>query len=121
MILKINGTDYSEYIQHKVDIVETPRYIDGVNAGVSINGTAIYDRVATKYDLQVSLKPMPQDKVNQIIQLMESESVRVEYTSFLSGTTRTVVMHPISSEVHFLTVDNGRRIYGQTTLSFEEK
>lgn len=119
MIFNINGVDYSTYINKRTNIVETPRYIDGVNTGTSINGTAIYDRVATKYDVSFQLNPLTDTQMNTIATLLENETVTLEYSSFKG--TRTITAQPKMSSVKFFKDNGTNKIYAEVEMTFEEK
>lgn len=121
MTLIIDGVDFSDFIQQKTDIVERPRYIDGKGIGTAINGNAIFDRIATKYDVSFLLKPMPAENIREIIRACEANESEVQYTSVLFDTERSIKAQLSISAVRYLTESNGNRIYGECSIVVSEK
>lgn len=122
--LKINGTDFSAYIQQETDISEKMRKIYGQAQATALDGTTIPNLVAVKYDPSFLMKPLPQNLANTLLALMEYETVTVQYTSFkVAGSgTRTITAFPVSMTVAYAMTDrNGNRIYQPTTIAFEEQ
>ena len=109
--LIINGVDFSDCIQHLVDVNETPIYVDGINVGMSILGTPIYDRVNTRYQNSFSLKPLPRVRFNQLRKACEpSESTFMMTTSREDTVTVCRGQASLSSYSYALDFD-GQRIY----------
>lgn len=121
MTLIINGVDYSEYIQQKTDITETPRRITGANSGTALDGTYIEDYVTTKYDPSFRAKPMPAGKIAELLAACESGYVTLRYFSGRENGIRAILAVPTASTVQFLTQYAESAIYGGLVLSFKEK
>ena len=121
--LTINSVDFSSYIQKTQDIEETMRKIYGKAQATGLDGTAIPNLIAVKWDVSFTTVPMPQDMAEQLIQYMEMETVTVRYTSFkvAGGGVRAIKAMPVTMTVSYAT-DNysGTRIYQGFRLAFEE-
>lgn len=120
--LRINGADYSAYIQQETDISETMTKVIGPAQGEAVDGTTIPDLVKVKWNPSFLLRPLPQSAMATLISLMEQETVGLEYTSVKNGNAelRVITAIPVSITVKFATMYNGGRIYEPTPISFEE-
>lgn len=121
MTLIIDDVDYSAYIQQKNGIKESPREINGANARTSIDGFDIYDVVAYKLDPSFLLKPMPAEMMRTFITAINKAPVRIQYSSFMHNTVRTIEAKAVASSINYLTEANGKRIYGEASVSFRER
>lgn len=120
--LIINNTDYSAYIQQTQDITETLRKIYGKAHGYAVDGTTIPNLIAKKWDPSFMLKPLPQSMAEQLIDLMEMETVTLQYTSVKHGEElREITALPLSMTVNYATYARGERVYQPTVISFEEQ
>lgn len=120
--LIINAVDFSEYIQQETDIKETMTKVIGPAQADAVDGTTIPDLVKIKWNPSFLLKPMPRSMMATLIQMMEQETVELEYTSIKYGdpTLREITAMPVSMTVQYATTSQGERIYADTPLSFEE-
>lgn len=120
--LIINAVDFSEYIQQETDIKETMTKVIGPAQADAVDGTTIPDLVKVKWNPSFLLKPMPRSMMNTLIQMMEQETVELEYTSIKYGdpTLRQITAIPVSLSVQYATTERGERIYADTPISFEE-
>lgn len=122
MILRINGTDYSSYIQQKTDITETPRRITGTAGFTALSGRINEDYIITKYDPSFRLKPLPREKVAALIAEFENPYVSVFYTSvFVETGVRRIQAVPTASTIKYLCDYAGGRVYGDVVISFTER
>ena len=118
--LVINGEDFSGYIQQRTDIKEQMVRITGSAQGVAVDGTTIADLVKIKWNPSFLLQPMPKAKLQRLIDMMQLETVELEYTSVASDELRQIQAVPVSMTVNFATMSYGRYIYDATPISFEE-
>lgn len=119
--LTVNGYDFSPYIQQMTDIKEQMVKVVGPAQDVGIDGTTIPDLIKVKWNPSFRLKPLPQATMNTLINLMQLETVTLQYTSVRSNTTRTITAMPVSMQVQYATTISGNtRIYADTPISFEE-
>ena len=82
--IKINGTDITDYIAHQ-GVKWSRNDIDGVNAGRSISGLMIRDRVATKIRLDITCRPLKNDELRTLLNLLLPEFVTVTYDDPMYG------------------------------------
>jgi len=118
--LKVNGVDLSDYIQQMTDISETMTKVVGPAQDVAVDGTTIPDLIKIKWNPSFRLKPLPQATMQMLINLMQLETVTLQYTSVTSGTLRTITAMPVSMQVQYATSKWDERIYADTPISFEE-
>ena len=82
--ISIDGTDITPYIAHKG--VKWTRYdIDGVAAGRTISGLMIRDRVATKIRLDITCRPMKNDELRILLNILLPEFISVTYDDPMLG------------------------------------
>lgn len=55
--------------------------LDGPNAGRSLNGKMIRDRIAIKDKIEISCRPLDDNELNILINLVEPETITVEFFS----------------------------------------
>ena len=83
--IKIDGTDITNYIAFNG--VKWSRHdIDGPNAGRSMSGLMIRDRVATKIRLDITCRPLNHDELHALLNLILPEFVTVTYNDPMYGT-----------------------------------
>ena len=82
--IKIDGTDITDYIAHQ-GVKWSRNDIDGVNAGRSISGLMIRDRVATKIRLDITCRPLKNDELRTLLNLLLPEFVTVTYDDPMYG------------------------------------
>ena len=120
--LFIDDVDFSSYIQQETDITEKMRRVVGPAQDTAIDGTTIPDLITYKWDPSFLLKPMPRATLDVLLEKMQQETVRLQYTSVkdADGNLRTITAMPVSMQVKFATIWNGERTYADTPISFEE-
>ena len=117
--LIINNVDFSEYIQQETDVVEQMRRVENIET--AIDGTMIPTLLAIKWDPSFLLKPLPKNKIETLIAMMELETVVVQYTSVVfNNNDRIIEAKPESIRVQFAMSYNGEDIYADTPISFIE-
>lgn len=118
-VLIIDGADFSDCIMQKTDIVETPDYINGPNAGTSKVGTPIWDRVRTAYGFEQAIKPLPRARYEALARACEPNEVTLTYTSFLSASPVTVRAQLFLSRIQYATEAWNGPIYHGAKLQAE--
>lgn len=118
-VLIIDGVDFSDCIQQRTDIQETPDYINGPNTGKSKVGTPIWDRVNTTYGFSQPLKPLPRERYEQLARACEPNEVTLTYKSFLAAGTRTVRAQLSLSRIQYATEAWNGMIYHGAKLNAE--
>ena len=120
--LIINDVDFSDYIQQETDIEETMVKVVGPAQDTAIDGTTIPDLVKIKWNPSFRLKPMARADMNVLINLMQLETVTLQYTSIRSSgyNLRTIEAMPVSMKVQYAKTQGTYRIYADTPISFEE-
>lgn len=118
-VLIIDGVDFSDCLQQRNEIQETPDYINGPNAGTSKVGTPIWDRVNTAYGWQQALKPLPRARYEALAKACEPNEVTLTYTSFMSSTPKTVRAQLALSRIRYATESWNGSIYHGATISAE--
>ena len=64
--LRINGVDFSSYIEKTQDISESMRKVYGKANATGLDGTQIPNLVAVKWDPSFRTRPMPQDMAKRL-------------------------------------------------------
>ena len=118
--LRINNTDFSAYIQQETDIKETMTKVIGPAQADAVDGTTIPDLVKVKWNPSFLLRPMPKSQMQNLISMMQQETVDLVYTSIVNNTTRNITAMPVSMSVKFATRNGSDYIYDATPISFEE-
>lgn len=78
MTLRINGVDITDYIAY-TGLKWQRNDIDSSNAGRTLAGTMVRDRVAIKIRLDIKCRPLKSDELHSILTLIEPEYVTVTY------------------------------------------
>ena len=118
--LIIDAEDFSDYIQQETDITETMTKVIGPAQAEAVDGTTIPDLVRVKWNPSFLLMPMPKTKMQNLIAMMQLETVDLVYTSVVNNTTRNITAMPVSMKVKFATRYGTQYIYEPTPISFEE-
>lgn len=104
-------TDITPYIAENG--VEWQRNdLDGPNAGRTLSGLLIRDRVGIKTTLKITCRPMTSAQIATILQLIEPEWVKVKFTD---PTTNSVVTKTMYSNNVPLTLRNTDGLKDQWT------
>lgn len=118
--LLVNGVDFSNWIQQETDISEQMVKVVGNAQDTAVDGTTIPDLIKIKWNPSFRLKPLPQATMETLLNLMQRETVTLQYTSVVSGTLRRITAMPVSIKVQYATKKGNDRIYADTPISFEE-
>ena len=98
--IKINGTDITPYIAHQ-GVKWSRNDIDGPAAGRSISGLMIRDRVATKIRLDITCRPLKNDELKILLNLLLPEFIQVTYDDPMYGVV-TKTMYANNNPATFL-------------------
>lgn len=98
--IKIDGTDITNYIAYN-GVKWSRNDVDGPNAGRSMSGLMIRDRVATKIRLDITCRPMNQDELRILLNLLLPEFVSVTYDDPMYGVV-TKTMYANNNSASFL-------------------
>jgi len=122
LILDVTGTalDISSYIMQKTDIVETPVYTNGLNVGTAKTGNPIFDRLNTRYQFSVPLKPLPRSVLAQIDAKCRLNEMSITYTSYTSGADITKVAQCSLSQSSFA-VSRDENVYAGAVITCDIK
>jgi hypothetical protein len=103
--IKIDGTDITELFAYQ-GVQWKRNDIDGPNAGRTLSGLMIRDRVATKIRLDITCRILNREEVRTLLNLLMPEFVSVTYDDPMDGVvTRT--MYANNNEAKFLrSLDN---------------
>lgn len=103
--ITIDGTDITELIAYQ-GVQWKRNDIDGPNAGRTLSGLMIRDRVATKIRLDITCRILNREEVRTLLNLLMPEFVSVTYDDPMDGVvTRT--MYANNNEAKFLrSLDN---------------
>lgn len=94
----IDGTDITPYIKYQ-GVKWTRSDIDGPNAGRTLSGLMVRDRVATKIRLDITCRPITSDQLRILLNLIYPEFVTVTYDDPMLGVvTKTMYSNNNSSE-----------------------
>ena len=94
----IDGTDITPYIKYQ-GVQWTRNDIDGPNAGRTLSGLMVRDRVATKIRLDITCRPITSDQLRILLNLIYPEFVTVTYDDPMLGVvTKTMYSNNNSSE-----------------------
>ena len=88
MVFKINGVDIMPYIAAG-GIKWTKNDVSGGNAVTMMDGTTYRDRITTKYNWEISCKPLTASQQKTILELIQPEYVTVQYTHPLTNTIKS--------------------------------
>ena len=114
--ISIDGTDITDFIAYQG--VQWKRAdIDGVNAGRTLSGLMIRDRVATKIRLDIKCRPLKLTEVRTLLNLLMPEFVYVTYDDPMDGqVTRT--MYANNNGAQFLFARNNDTVEYWDNVSF---
>lgn len=119
MILEIDGVDITPYIAYQ-GLKWQRADVDGPNAGRSMDGTVIRDRIAIKSRLDITCRPLTSAEASKILKLIEPIKVTVRYTDPMSG-VKTVDMYSNNIPAQFLIQrKNGTALWGGITFPLIE-
>ena len=101
--ISIDGTDITDLIAYQ-GVQWKRNDIDGPNAGRTLSGLMIRDRVATKIRLDITCRQLNHSEVRMLLNLLMPEFISVTYDDPKNGVvTRT--MYANNNEARFLKSD----------------
>ena len=98
--ISIDGTDITDYIAHQ-GLKWTRNDVDGPNTGRTMSGLMVRDRVATKIRLDITCRPLRNDELRELLNLLLPEFVSVTYDDPMYGTV-TKTMYANNNPAQFL-------------------
>jgi len=98
--ISIGNTDITPYVGFG-GIEWTRNDIDGANAGRTISGLMIRDRIATKDKIKVTCRPLTTEELTTVLTALEPEYLSVSYTNPRTGSSVTKTMYCSSVPVAF--------------------
>ena len=120
MIFTINNVDILPYVAFqglKMSISD----IDGPNAGRTMDGTMIRDRVAQKYRWDVTCRPLTGDELAIMLDLLEGEFLRVRFTDPRSQEVVAKTMYTNNVPSQYLLQRGGMDYWGGLTFPLIER
>lgn len=98
--IKVDGVDITPYIAYQ-GVSWSRNDVDGPNAGRTMSGLMIRDRVATKIRLDITCKPLKLDELRTLLNLILPVYVTVTYDDPMQGTV-TKTMYANNNKAQFL-------------------
>lgn len=121
MVLKINEVNISPYVSYS-GFKWQRADVDGPNAGRTLDGSVIRDRVATKIRLDITCRPLYADEASIVLTAIMPEFVTVTYTDPQIGGTVTKTMYSNNNPAQFLLKKpDGRELWTGITFPLIEK
>lgn len=122
LAITINGEDFSDKLEY-TNRSETQRKVSGLNTGTAMNGEAIYDDLAIKYDLTVTTKPMTPDALTAMISTLSGVTLTINYYSAMRNTnvTQTMRLEVVSAVIGGLVNARSTPVISNIPLSFTQK
>lgn len=98
--ITIDGVDITPYIAYQ-GVQWSRNDVDGPNAGRTMNGLMIRDRVATKIRLDITCRPLKTDELRTLLNLIYPEFVTVVYEDPMQGLV-SKTMYANNNKAQFL-------------------
>lgn len=98
--IKINGTDITDYIAFS-GVKWSRNDVDGSNAGRTLSGLMVRDRVATKIRLDITCRPLKLSELRTLLNLLLPVYVNVTYDDPMYGVV-TKRMYANNNPAEFL-------------------
>lgn len=117
--LIINGTDFSDYIQQKVNVTEEPIYSDGSASGETLADSVVRDRLGIRFRNSFALKPLPQSLFYSLLSASAANSVTVTLTTSRAASPKTIDAQITISSYSYATTAFGERIYTGANIVVE--
>ena len=120
MVFMINGTDICPYV---VDdgIEYTMNDLDGPNAGRTVSGLLIRDRVAVKDSWKITCRPLTGEQLAIILSLIYPEWVLCSYTHPMTNTVVTKTLYSNNRTVQFRHTDGNKDFWGGISFPLIER
>lgn len=121
MTFTIGSTDLMPYIADG-GLQWTQKDVEGPNAGTAINGDAIRDVRATKYEWRISCMPLTAAELSTILTLIAPEFVTLTYTDpqTNSDTSAQVYINTAGLTFKHRTI-NGTEYFAGLTFPVQQK
>ena len=117
--ITIDGTDITDLIAFQG--VQWKRSdIDGPNAGRTLSGLMIRDRVATKIRLDITCRPLNNTELNTLLNLIYPEFVTVVYEDPMEGVVSKTMYSNNNGAKFFIARDNSE-LWGNITFPLVER
>lgn len=118
--ISIGGVDITDYIAEK-GIVWSRNDLDGPNAGRTLTGLMIRDRVAVKIKLEITCKDLTGDQLSTILNLIYPQYVEVTYEDPLYGNvTKTMYSNNNKATLGYIDTAN-ERVWTSITFPLIER
>ena len=120
MQVVIDGTDITSYIAHgglkwqRLDI-------DGPDAGRTMDGTMQRMRVGTKIRLDITCRPLKQDELQVLLNLILPEYVDVTYSDPMYGTVTKRMYANNNPATYMIKRSNGTELWSGVTFPLIER
>lgn len=98
--ITIDGVDITPYIAYQ-GVQWSRNDVDGPNAGRTMSGLMIRDRVATKIRLDITCRPLKTDELRALLNLIYPEFVTVVYDDPMQGMV-SKTMYANNNKAQFL-------------------
>lgn len=98
--ITIDGVDITPYIAYQ-GVQWSRNDVDGPNAGRTMSGLMIRDRVATKIRLDIACRPLKTDELRTLLNLIYPEFVTVVYEDPMQGLV-SKTMYANNNKAQFL-------------------
>ena len=98
--ITIDGVDITPYIAYQ-GVQWSRNDVDGPNAGRTMSGLMIRDRVATKIRLDITCRPLKTDELRTLLNLIYPEFVTVVYDDPMQGMV-SKTMYANNNKAQFL-------------------
>ena len=113
--VSINGTDITDLIAHQ-GVQWKRNDIDGPNAGRTLSGLMVRDRVATKIRLDITCRPLTHSEMNLLQNLIFPEFVTVQYDDPMEGIVSKIMYANNNGAQFLMQTQNGQEYW--TSVSF---
>lgn len=117
--ISIDGTDITDLIAHQ-GVQWKRNDIDGPNAGRTLSGLMIRDRVSTKIRLDITCRPLTNDEANTLLNLLYPEFVTVVYEDPMEGVV-SKTMYANNNGAKFLLARDSSELWGNVTFPLIER
>lgn len=107
--ITIDGVDITKYIAFN-GVQWSRNDVDGPNAGRTLSGLMIRDRVATKIRLDITCRPLTQTELNTVLNLIYPVFVTVTYEDPMHGLV-TKTMYANNNKATFFRKKNDTTEY----------
>lgn len=88
--ISIDGTDITKYIAYQ-GVQWKRNDVDGPNAGRTLSGLMIRDRVSTKIRMDITCRPLYSDELRELLNLLMPEFITVTYDDPMEGVVSKIM------------------------------